>query len=87
MIELNIQEAKTHLSEYLAKLKHGETIVLCKRNQPIAEIRPLRALPDAPRRGWSREGYLRGPGELLRTRCRNRSSRTSTASGFLIPSP
>ena len=41
MLKLNIHEAKTHLSRYLAKLKKGETIILCKRNKPIAEIRPL----------------------------------------------
>lgn len=41
MIKLNIHEAKTHLSEHLSRLKDGETIVLCKRNTPIAEIRPL----------------------------------------------
>lgn len=49
MIKLDVHEAKTHLSEYLAKLEQGETIVLCKRNRPIAEIRPIPALPDAPR--------------------------------------
>ena len=43
MIRLNIHDAKTHLSRYLAKLKTGETIILCKRNEPIAEIRPLPA--------------------------------------------
>ena len=41
MIRLNIHEAKTHFSRYLARLKTGETIVLCRRNLPIAEIRPL----------------------------------------------
>ncbi len=41
MIKLNIHEAKTHLSRYLEKLLKGETILLCKRNVPIAEIRPL----------------------------------------------
>ena len=41
MIKLNIHEAKTHSSKYLAKLKAGERIVLCKRNQPVAEITPL----------------------------------------------
>jgi antitoxin (DNA-binding transcriptional repressor) of toxin-antitoxin stability system len=42
MIRINVHEAKTHLSYYLARLKkHGETIILCNRNQPIAEIRPL----------------------------------------------
>lgn len=41
MIKLNIHEAKTHLSRYLGKLARGETILLCKRNIPIAEIRPI----------------------------------------------
>lgn len=45
MIKLNIHQAKTHLSRYLALLKEGDSIVICKRNQPIAEIR---ALPKAP---------------------------------------
>ena len=50
MIKLNIHEAKTHLSKYLARLKKGETIVLCRRNTPIAEIRPLPGAINRPRR-------------------------------------
>ncbi len=42
MIKLNVHEAKTHLSRYLSQLSEGDTIVLCKRNVPIAEIRPLK---------------------------------------------
>ncbi|MEE9164731.1 MAG: type II toxin-antitoxin system Phd/YefM family antitoxin [Nitrospinota bacterium] len=41
MLRLNIHEAKTHLSKYLKRLAKGESIILCKRNNPIAEIRPL----------------------------------------------
>ena len=41
MTRLNIHEAKTHLSRYLVRVARGETILLCKRNVPIAEIRPL----------------------------------------------
>jgi antitoxin (DNA-binding transcriptional repressor) of toxin-antitoxin stability system len=41
MIKLNIHEAKTHLSRYLARLARGESILLCKRHVPIAEIRPI----------------------------------------------
>lgn len=41
MIRLNIHEAKTHLSRHLARLAGGESILLCKRNVPIAEIRSL----------------------------------------------
>jgi prevent-host-death family protein len=49
MIRLNVHEAKTHLSKYLDKVEKGETIVLCRRNQPIAEIRPLPAKRKKPR--------------------------------------
>lgn len=49
MIKLNIHEAKTHLSRYLAKLKQGEKIILCKRNVPIAEIVPLPRIGKKPR--------------------------------------
>lgn len=49
MIKLNIHEAKTHLSKYLAKLKPGERILLCNRNHPIAEITALSETPVHPR--------------------------------------
>lgn len=42
MINMNINEAKSHLSSALAKVAKGETIVLCKRNKPVAEIRPVK---------------------------------------------
>jgi antitoxin (DNA-binding transcriptional repressor) of toxin-antitoxin stability system len=41
MIRLNVHQAKTHLSEYLDQLAKGETILLCKRNTPVAEIRAV----------------------------------------------
>jgi len=41
MIRINIHEAKANLSRYLGRVERGETIILCKRNEPIAEIRPL----------------------------------------------
>jgi prevent-host-death family protein len=41
VIRINIGEAKTHLSKYLRRVKKGETIMLCERNVPIAEIRPI----------------------------------------------
>ena len=49
MILLNINEIKTHFSSYLAKVSKGETIVVCKRNKPIAEIKPITVLPDKKR--------------------------------------
>ena len=42
-------QAKTHLSAYLARLRPGETILLCRRNTPVAEIRAL-PVPPAKKR-------------------------------------
>lgn len=41
MKAVNIQEAKTHFSYYVRQVKSGECILLCERNQPVAEIRPI----------------------------------------------
>ena len=41
MIRINVTETKAHLSRYLERVERGETIVLCRRNVPIAEIRAL----------------------------------------------
>lgn len=49
MIRVNIHEAKTHLSRYLARVRSGETVIVCHRNEPIAEIRPLGQRPPEPR--------------------------------------
>lgn len=49
MIKINVHEAKTHLSRHLRRLSAGETIVLCRRNIPIAEIRLLPRGPIRPR--------------------------------------
>ena len=41
MIRVNIHEAKTHLSRYMSRVQRGEKILICKRNIPIAELRPV----------------------------------------------
>lgn len=41
MITINVQEAKTHFSHYLDEVAKGESFILCKRNKPVAEIRPI----------------------------------------------
>lgn len=49
MIKVNVAEAKTRLSALLKQLKPGATIVICRRNVPIAEIRALPAPSEKPR--------------------------------------
>jgi len=61
MIRINIHEAKAHLSEYLRRLRPGEAILLCRRNRPVAEIRPLPARPMKKRPIGLAAGKLRIP--------------------------
>jgi prevent-host-death family protein len=49
MTRVNIADAKAHLSHLLEQVEGGDIIVLCRRNVPIAEIRPIRQLPDRQR--------------------------------------
>lgn len=49
MKKINIHNAKTHLSHYIEEVEHGETVVLCRRNQPVAELRPLAVHRHKPR--------------------------------------
>jgi prevent-host-death family protein len=45
MLRVNVHDAKTHLSRYLQAVENGEVVVLCRRNVPIAELRPIRQRP------------------------------------------
>jgi prevent-host-death family protein len=40
---VNIHEAKARLSEFIEAVAKGEQVWICKRNQPVAELRPLPA--------------------------------------------
>lgn len=41
MAKVNIRELKAHLSEYVERVAAGETIVVAKHNEPVAELRPV----------------------------------------------
>ncbi|MBI2688512.1 MAG: type II toxin-antitoxin system Phd/YefM family antitoxin [Acidobacteria bacterium] len=51
MKRVNMHDAKTHLSQYVAELKPGETLILCNRNEPVAELRSLKRKKLKPRIG------------------------------------
>ncbi len=56
MIQINTHEAKVHLSRYLDLVASGETVVICRRNVPMAELRAI-----VPRRERARPiGLARG---------------------------
>jgi prevent-host-death family protein len=41
MFKTNLADAKARLSEYLDRALAGEHIVICRHNEPVAELRPL----------------------------------------------
>jgi prevent-host-death family protein len=49
MIVVNIHEAKAKLSEFLDKVAAGERVLICKRNQPVAELRAVERKRTEPR--------------------------------------
>jgi antitoxin (DNA-binding transcriptional repressor) of toxin-antitoxin stability system len=61
MIKVNIHEAKTHLSRYLERVAAGETVVICKHNRPVAEIRAVRGRRTTPRPIGLAQGRLAVP--------------------------
>ncbi len=61
---ININEAKTHLSSYARRVKQGERFVLCDRNRPFAEIRPLPVTPEGRRPFGLARGRIRTPDDF-----------------------
>ncbi len=47
MRQVNIHEAKTHLSRLLARVQQGEEIIIAKADVPIARLSPINSRPAA----------------------------------------
>jgi len=47
-MEVNVHEAKTHLSRLLRRVASGEEVVICRSGKPVARLVPALDLP--PRR-------------------------------------
>ncbi|HWV26241.1 MAG TPA: type II toxin-antitoxin system prevent-host-death family antitoxin [Aeromicrobium sp.] len=41
-VTVNVQDAKTRLSELLKRVEAGEQIVIARAGRPVAELRPVR---------------------------------------------
>lgn len=60
MRTVNVHEAKAKFSEVLAATERGETVVICRRNVPIAEVRGIERINPMPRQpglGPTAPGY------------------------------
>lgn len=62
MVAINIHEAKAHLSEYLARVEAGETVIIARRNKPVAKLVPVTA--DVSERKPRPIGLAKGMGHV-----------------------
>lgn len=49
MLKVNLYEAKAKLGRYVKRAQRGEVIIICERNQPVAELRRLSEPTEAKR--------------------------------------
>ena len=49
---INVLDAKTNFSRILAEVEAGQTVVVCRRNEPLAELRPLKKAVKSRKLGW-----------------------------------
>ncbi len=49
MITVNIHEAKTRLSELIHAVERGETVQICRRNEPVAQVTIIEKKPKKER--------------------------------------
>lgn len=47
MEEVGIRRAKNSLSQYVKRVKQGETLIITERGIPVARLVPVQALPPA----------------------------------------
>jgi prevent-host-death family protein len=57
MIRANINEIKAHFSSYVKKARAGEVVVVCERNVPVAELRPIKVEEEPKKREL---GFMKG---------------------------
>jgi antitoxin (DNA-binding transcriptional repressor) of toxin-antitoxin stability system len=61
MLKVNVAEAKAKLSQYLTSVAEGETVVICNRNVPVAELRAIPQAAKKPRPVGLAKGKFRVP--------------------------
>jgi len=61
MILVNIHEVKSKLSEYIEAAIKGEHVVICKRNQPVVELRAIVQQRTEPRPMGLAQGLITIP--------------------------
>ena len=49
MHTVGLFDAKTHLSQYVARAEAGEEVIIMRHNKPVAKLVPLNAVASPPR--------------------------------------
>ncbi len=53
MATINMHDAKTSLSDLVARAEAGEDIIIARRNKPVVRLVPVKPVGEPPRRGLS----------------------------------
>ena len=53
-MDVNVHEAKTHLSRLLERVTEGEEVTIMRSNVPIARLVPVSSKPVRRELGWAR---------------------------------
>lgn len=61
-MQVNVHEAKTRLSQLLQLVEEGETVIIARHGEPVAELVPARRKTGFPF-GIAREEPLVAPGD------------------------
>jgi prevent-host-death family protein len=64
MTMVNVHEAKTHFSRYLKRALKGERVIVCVRNKPVIELKPLESAPKKRRRIGIYKGRFTVPDDI-----------------------
>jgi prevent-host-death family protein len=62
MAEVNVHEAKTHLSRLLLRVAGGEEIVIARAGRPVAKLVPIE--PQSPRLIGQDDGLFEVPDDF-----------------------
>jgi prevent-host-death family protein len=60
----NVAEAKTHFSSIVEEVEAGATVVVCRRNIPVAKISP-HSSKDSAQRHRTKIGWAKGSGIVI----------------------
>lgn len=64
MEQINVHEAKTHLSRLLERVAKGETVVIARAGKPVAKLSPWESPVQTPRRIGFMKGKLKVPADF-----------------------